>query len=172
MSQSFAAERAPAGRKLTGRHVLFAFLAFFGVIIAVNVVMVYSALSTFNGIETPDAYRKGLAYNQTLAEEASQASLGWSGKLELSADRKLRLTLTDKAGQPVPGLAVSAKLGRPATDREDEALQLAEVSPGLYEAAAGKVAAGNWVVALEAGSPASGDQSVVFRMKERLYLKP
>ena len=45
--------------------------------------MIYKALTTFGGVETPDAYRKGLAYNQRIAAEEAQAGLGWHDELSL-----------------------------------------------------------------------------------------
>ena len=51
---------APRGQKpLTGRSVLFMLIAFFGLVIAVNIVMVRAAISTFGGVDTP---RRNSAY--------------------------------------------------------------------------------------------------------------
>ena len=52
-------------RPLTGRHVLAMVLAFFTVVMGVNAIFAYIAISGFSGIETEDAYVKGLAYNET-----------------------------------------------------------------------------------------------------------
>ena len=41
--------------------MLLIFIGFFVTVFLVNGLMVYDALSTFGGLETPDAYRKGLA---------------------------------------------------------------------------------------------------------------
>ena len=42
-------------RELTGRHVLAITLTAFGVIIAVNLMMAFKAVSTFPGLETPNS---------------------------------------------------------------------------------------------------------------------
>ena len=47
-------------RRWTGWTVLFALLGFFGVIFAVNGLMVYEALSTLSGVDTDSAYQAGL----------------------------------------------------------------------------------------------------------------
>jgi nitrogen fixation protein FixH len=52
--------------KITGRKVLVAMVSFFAVVTAVDGIMIYQAISTFGGLETKDAYRKGLSYNQVL----------------------------------------------------------------------------------------------------------
>ena len=63
--------RAGAGRPLTGRAVLAMLLGFFGLVIAVNLVMVRAAISTFGGVDTPSSYQAGLAFK---AEEAAVAA--------------------------------------------------------------------------------------------------
>jgi nitrogen fixation protein FixH len=62
---------------ITGRHVLYAMLIFFGVIFVVNGVFIYLARSTFTGVSTEDAYHKGLAYNDVIRAAGSQHTLGW-----------------------------------------------------------------------------------------------
>ena len=41
---------------LTGRHVLYTFIAFFGIIFAVNGVFLYSALKTNTGVVAIEPY--------------------------------------------------------------------------------------------------------------------
>ena len=50
-------------KELTGRHVLYMILGFFGVVLLANVVFVYLAMDTFTGLATEGAYVKGLSYN-------------------------------------------------------------------------------------------------------------
>lgn len=160
------------GTRIAGRHVLFALLAFFGVMFLVNAIFVYFAISTFNGVETGDAYRQGLAYNSRIADEDAVRSRGWRGKMNLEPSGNLTLSLTDKYGSAVPGLFVRAKLGRPATDKFDQAMTLQEVAPGNYQAPAGPLAKGNWVVAIEAEQERSTGRFIAYRMKERIWLSP
>ena len=42
-------------RRITGRHVLFGMLAFFGVVFTANGVMMWMAARTFDGVDEPDA---------------------------------------------------------------------------------------------------------------------
>jgi len=69
---------SPEVQGLRGRHVLFAFLGFFGVIFAVNGVFLYAALSTHTGVVANEPYRKGLNYNQRIAAFQAQEQLGWA----------------------------------------------------------------------------------------------
>ena len=42
--------------KLTGGHVLAMFVAMFGVIITVNMILAFSAVKTFPGLEVKNSY--------------------------------------------------------------------------------------------------------------------
>ena len=155
---------------ISGRHVLAAMMAFFGVVFAVNGVMAYSALSTFSGLDGDDAYRRGLAYNATVAEAEQQERLGWTASLQLQPD-VLRVRISNKAGQPATHLSVSGMLGRPATDRQDQPMSFLEVGPGIYEAPSGHAGPGSWIASILAVSQNDGGAGA-FRLKERLWLIP
>ena len=67
---------------LEGRHVLMALIAFFGVMLIANGIFVYFAVLTFSGGDTPESYRKGLNYNETIAAGASdRARLAYRARL-------------------------------------------------------------------------------------------
>ena len=70
-------------RELTGKHVLICFVAFFGIVFAVNAVMVKAAMSTFGGVQTTSSYKAGLMFGQDVAQAEQQDALHWrvSGKL-------------------------------------------------------------------------------------------
>ncbi|MPZ59187.1 MAG: hypothetical protein GEU91_22410 [Rhizobiales bacterium] len=59
-------------KELTGRAALFCFLGFFGVVIAVNAVMIRAATTTFGGVETASSYKAGLAFKQEIAAARAQ----------------------------------------------------------------------------------------------------
>jgi nitrogen fixation protein FixH len=150
-------------RRLTGRHVLIATLAFFGFVVAANLAFVFLALGTFSGTVSDRAYQEGLAYNERLAAAAEQRSRGWTGSLTLLPEG-LSLTLEDRDGTPVSGLALVARLSRPATRAFDSNVLLTELVPGRYVAPA-ELASGNWLVVIE-GSDAAGRS---FRTEGRLW---
>jgi nitrogen fixation protein FixH len=158
-------------RSLSGRHVLWVFIAFFGTIFAVNGVLVYSALTTFSGLDGEDAYRRGLAYNAILAEAQQQQQLGWSVKAQLVPGR-ISIKLMDSATEPVERARVVGTLGRPSVDRWDRQIELFETTPGTYEAIVGALQSGYWIASLTATRPIEVGKSESFRMKERLWLKP
>ncbi len=159
-----------SGWRLTGWHILGAMVAFFSIIIAVNVVFLYFAVTTFSGIETEDAYRKGISYNERLAEARQLEKLGWQGKLAATADRKIELTLLSEGGTPIRGIEIEARVGRPSTDKFDADLKFVAQGEGRYVADAASLAAGNWIVTLQASDSVNSADAPKYRLKERLWL--
>ena len=139
--------------KLTGRHVLIMVLAFFGVMIAANVIFIRAAVCTFPGVAEDHSYLQGLKYNDTLVERAAQAELGWSAEVaevarEGDAGRiVVRLAKGDAA---LSGLAVDGVLKRPASDDADQALAFKALGGGLYAAEVVAFAPGAWDMDLRA----------------------
>ena len=103
-------------RELTGRHVLAITLAGFGVIIAVNLVMAFMAVSTFPGLETPNSYVASQRFDR---DRAAQAALGWTVTPEYDG-RELTLRVRDPQGNPARVKSLSATIGRPTHVREDQ----------------------------------------------------
>lgn len=103
-------------RELTGRHVLAITLAAFGVIIAVNMVMAFKAVSTFPGLETPNSYVASQRFDR---ERAAQAALGWTVTPEYDG-RELTLVVQDAQGNPARIRSLSATVGRPTHVRDDQ----------------------------------------------------
>ncbi|MCH9808521.1 MAG: FixH family protein [Alphaproteobacteria bacterium] len=157
------------GWTLKGWHVLAALLAFFGTMIAANGVFLYYAITTFTGVETSDAYRKGVAYNARLEESRQLGKLGWQGKFKVN-DGVIELVLVGEDGTPVRGVRIDGKVGRPATDRYDAQAKFSEIGDGIYRSDKLTLAPGNWIVTVEARDPVSKDASPRFRLKERLWL--
>jgi nitrogen fixation protein FixH len=113
------------GRKLTGWHALAIFVGFFGTIIAVNLFMAFSAVSTFPGMEVDSSY----ADSQTFDDRRyAQEALGWNASIEIPGDGTLVLHLVDAEGQPVAPADLTALLTRPTNREEDQLLQLSRVN--------------------------------------------
>lgn len=152
-------------RPLTGRSVLFLVLGFFGLIVAMNGLFVWLALSSFSGVTSDRAYVEGLSYNETLAAAEAQKARGWQGTIGLDGGG-VTLTLTDAQGQPVQGLVLEATLGRPATRAFDRRLPLVEKAPGVYRAEA-ELPPGLWQAVI-LGADHAG---LPFRTEARLWLR-
>src|SRR5688572_466712 len=158
---------------LVGRHVLAAFVAFFGVIFAVNGVFLYMALSTHTGLVAQEPYRKGLHYNDRIAAAERQEALGWTSDVRLAPENgALTLALTSASGLPVSGLKISGAIGRPSTAQHDTKLALFETAPGRYAAEVGAREPGDWLLTLEAARVSDAGRDIVYRLRRRLWLKP
>jgi len=164
------AHAAAAGFVLTGRHVLLIFLAFFGVVFAVNGYMLRVAVATFSGVQTETPYKMGLAYNTRIASSRRQDERGWhvDARVIRAADGSATVTLSaaDRDGAPLNGLAGRIRLERPSDKRLDREADLAAVGTGRYGTDLHDVVAGQWdaVVLLERGG------EVVFESTSRIHL--
>jgi len=159
-------------KQITGRHVLFYLLGFFGVMLIANGIFIYFALSTFHGLDNPNSYERGLNYNQRIEAAERQASLGWSHEITLGAAETLEVSFSDKAGKPVNGLIVGGEIRRPVGQEAGQPVKFESVGDGMYRASADGIQPGNWIVSLQASRLHSQGLETVYRMKERLWLKP
>ncbi len=141
---------------LTGKHVLLIMVAFFATIIAVNGVFVYQALHTWTGLDRPNAYMEGLAYNKTLAMREAQRRLHWHAALTVDTEAGRTITLTtlfrDRSDAPLNGLAVTALVRRPTQEGYDQTVSLAPAGDGLYRGSVRLPLPGQWQVRLTATS--------------------
>jgi len=152
---------------IEGRHVLAALAVFFGVMFAVNGLLVYYAVDTFSGGDRPDPYRSGLRYNERIGESARQAARGWQTEMAYDdAQGRLTLRFADQADAAIVDLDLRGVLGRPATDREDQEIVFDHVADGVY-AADVRLPSGSWVLTAIARK---GEGTPVYRLKRRLYI--
>ena len=90
----------------TGWHMLAIMIAFFGVIIAVNLTMAFYANSSWTGLIVKNSYVASQTFNERAAEGRAQAALGWNGDL-IVEDGAITSRLTDASGTPHPDNAAS-----------------------------------------------------------------
>lgn len=133
-----------AERELTGKHVLIGFVAAFAVIITVNLIMAYSATSTFPGLVEKNTFIASQKFNQRLR---AQKALGWTVKASHERDT-LIVSITDRDGKPVEVEAIKAVVGRPTHRRDDHEPTLS--FNGKTYVAPMKLNFGNWDVQLTA----------------------
>ena len=120
-------------RQITGRHVLFYMLLFFGVVIGANLTMAYFATGTWSGLVVPNSYVASQQFNNVLDQAEKQKALGWQHDFTMD-NGKFQFTLTDKDGHLVPLDAVVLHAGHPATEFEDRTIELTKVVGGTFEA--------------------------------------
>lgn len=142
---------------LKGGHVLAAMLAFFGVVIAINVGFVVVALRSFPGEDERRSYLQGLHYNDTLAERRVQQSAGWRAGAELrpsAGGAELLVVMRARDGVPLNGLSVSGALERRTSAQLDRALAFTPRGAGLYAARLDGLQPGEWRLRARANNSA------------------
>ena len=101
-------------KELTGRKVLMILLAAFGIILAVNMTLLYNAVKTFPGLEVKNSY----VASQTFDDRANaQRSLGWVPKVKY-ADGQMNLSIFAN-GEFIFLETIDVRVGRPTHGRED-----------------------------------------------------
>lgn len=133
-------------RKLTGWHALAIFGGCFAVIISVNLVLAYSAVKTFPGLEVKNSY---VASQEFDVRRAEQEALGWNVYAEAKGGL-LILSIKDDQGKPVQAGSLDAVLGRATHVQDDRTPDFA--FDGRDYVARETLAPGNWNIRMKATS--------------------
>jgi nitrogen fixation protein FixH len=157
-------------KPLTGRKVLVILVAFFGVVISVNVIMMRLAIGTLPGTDVDSAYTASLGYEKEIAAAHDQNARNWrvDSHIQRGTDggATVQVEAHDNGGRPMTGLKFQGRLERPTDKRADLPVDLAEVGIGVYRGSAAQVAPGQWDLVLEGG--AAGQR--MFLSKNRVVL--
>ncbi|QOZ28474.1 hypothetical protein CI1B_45360 [Bradyrhizobium ivorense] len=147
------AASSSAVRPITGRFVLVTAIAFFAVVIGVNMVMMRLAITTLPGTEVDSAYSASLAYQREIVAARQQNERDW--QVQAHIDRRpdgtaaLALEARDHAGAPLTALNFLVRLERPIDRRADRTIEISEAGGGHYRGRAECVAAGQWDLVIE-----------------------
>jgi nitrogen fixation protein FixH len=157
-------------RPLTGRVVLISLLAFFAVVIGVNLLMAKLAIDTLPGTEVDSAYSASLAYEREIVAAHDQSERDW--KVDAHVERRadgtasVQVEAHDSLGAPMSGLIFLGRFERPTDRRADQSIALAEVGGGIYRGTVAAVAPGQWDLVLE--GDVAGQR--MFMSKNRIVL--
>lgn len=137
---------APGDRR--SRWIPWAFVAFFGVVLAVDATMIVVGFATWPGLDTTDAYQRGLAYDRAIEAGEAQAALGWGVELDVVPRQGRRamieLALRDRHGSMVQDALVHARLVRPTHEGHDLEVELPHGQAGRYRAEVELPLPGQW----------------------------
>ncbi|HEY1146086.1 MAG TPA: FixH family protein [Allosphingosinicella sp.] len=134
-------------RRFTGWHMFAILIAFFGVVIAVNITMAMFATRTFGGTVVDNSYVASQKFNGWLAAARAQEELGWQSKIALDESRHVAVTVADANG-PLAGIAVTALARHPLGREADVPLRFVTDGEGRVRSAE-PLPAGRWLVHLE-----------------------
>ncbi len=130
------------------KWIPYLLIPFFAVIFAVNGVFIYFALKTHTGVVSDEAYKEGLAYNQTL-ERAAENSPNMQDDVTY-ANGQLTWTLRTHDGVAVTGAVAKARFIRAVQDGYDFEVILQNTGKGVYSAPIKAPLPGAWTVKLDA----------------------
>ena len=131
-------------KTFTGRHMLAIFVAFFGIVIAVNFWVASIALHSFSGVVVENSYVASQQFNGWLKDAKTEQALGWSAAVSRDAAGRLDVKT---AGMPA-GAKLTAQLRRPLGKPDDRTEALREIAPGHYQSQ--ELDPGRWFVRIEA----------------------
>lgn len=132
--------------------VLVGLLAFFGVVLGANGLLVHKALSTFGGIETDSSYRAGQLFERDVAMARAQDAQHWRVEASVTpaADGSALLAIVahDGTGLAVAGIDATATFERPTDRRLDRSVAVSEDAPGYFRGSAA-ISPGQWDLVIE-----------------------
>lgn len=153
-------------KQLTGGHVLAMLVAFFGVIIGVNLLMAYLANSTWSGLVVANGYVASQSFDKDLARAKAQELLGWNVGF-VAGENLIKLTFEDAKGAGIDSLTITGDLERTVTDKQDQKLAFTHLGAGVYSASA-LLTPGVWEVEVDAKGHGVSDYHKIFRF----FVKP
>ena len=144
---------ASAPKPLTGTKVFLMLVAFFGLVIGVNAIMMKLAIATLPGTDVDSPYAAGLVYDREISAAQDQALRKWKVNAHVArhgdGGAALQVEARDASGQPITGLKFGGRLERPTDKRADLAVDLTEAGIGIYRGSVAAVAPGQWDLVIE-----------------------
>ncbi|ESQ77662.1 FixH family protein [Asticcacaulis sp. AC402] len=128
-----------------GRIVPWLIAAFYVTFMSAFIGFVVIAYSHPPHAVTENAYEKGLAYNDTLAQANAQAQMAWQSDIAY-ADGRLIFRLRDHAGDAIEGARVRAWFVHPSNGTLDRGFDLRHDGAGAYSVEAPLPTKGLWNV--------------------------
>ena len=153
----------------TGKRILAWFVGFFLVVFSANGIMAYFALKTWTGLETDDAYVKGLNYNNEIENARSQITSGWEVVISEKPDTmtgRLEIQLTRPA-ESFPPTQITATFIRAVQEGYDQEIALSPLGNNLYGAPVELPLVGQWDVLIVVNS----QNEPIYKLRDWLLIK-
>jgi nitrogen fixation protein FixH len=132
-------------REFTGRHMAAIMIAFFGVVIAVNIYMARMAIGTFGGTVVENSYVASQKFNGWLDAADKQAARQWSGAVSLDAERRILLRVS-KDGSPISVQSAQGEAQHPLGREKAVPLSFLLTTDGGFRSRE-MLPAGRWTIA-------------------------
>jgi len=147
--------------ELTGRHVFAITVSAFAVIIGVNFLLAWKAVSTFPGLEVGNSYVASQGFDE---RKSAQEALGWTMQPSFDAGR-ITLAFHDAAGLPVRVTDLEVLVGRTTEAADDVWPAFAPL--GDTYAADVALGRGKWMVKVTA----KAEDGTLFEQRSVLLVK-
>ncbi len=134
--------------QFTGTHMAVIMAAFFGVIVAVNLVMAEFASSSWTGLVVKNSYVASQGFNEVVAAKRRQDAMGWRSEYAM-AGGKVSIRISDSSGDPVAVNSIDLTFRRPTFEADDHTIALTLLHPGEF-GAEHRLGDGIWVVEVSA----------------------
>jgi nitrogen fixation protein FixH len=151
-------------KTFTGWHMLAIMVAFFGVVISVNMLMAYYANTSWSGILAKNTYVASQDFNAKAEEARGWAVRGFKG--DFSVNGKRLAYRLEGPKQEIAGLEkITAIFHRPVGDKQDFSIELKPAGEGVFKADHA-LGGGQWIVDLAAVDKGG----VIFHQAERIVI--
>lgn len=148
-------------KQFTGRHAALIFVSAFAVIIGVNLVLAFSAVKTFPGLEVKNSYVASQTFDD---RKLAQETLGWQVQAQAKGGLIL-LSILDAEGRAVEAKSLEAIVGRATHVKDDLTPEF--LFDGRTYVARAEMGEGNWNIRMKAvafdGTPF--EQRVILRVE-------
>lgn len=130
-------------KKFTGRHATMMIVAFFAVVVGVNMVMARFALSTFSGTVVDNSYVASQKYNDWLEQARQQAAHGWTVSPAVRKAGKASINITADDGAFLDGATITALAEHPVGRAEPFDIRFIQTGAAEYRSIQ-TLPAGRW----------------------------
>ena len=153
-------------REFTGKHLLLILIAFFGVIISVNVTMATLANRSWTGLVVQNSYVESQKFNDHFDAARARAALGWLSEMSY-ADGEFSYRITNREGRDVRLMDVAVEFRRPVQESKDQNAALLPAGDGSF---AGELPLddGQWIVDVSAVAPGLAEP---WRDMKRIFVR-
>ena len=133
--------------RFTGWHMTGILVAFFGVVVTVNLVMARAAISTFGGTVVENSYVASQKYNDWIDKAEAQKAMGWTVDASLDGSRRVKVDALAAEDRPLHGASVEAVVRHPLGRVPETTLGFSRTEDGHWMSAK-PLPAGRWIVHL------------------------
>ena len=153
------------------RWIPATFVAFFIFLTGIEALLITLSIRSFTGLSESDPYRRGLAYNDTLATRRRERDLGWRISVGYEPGGPLhgivRVAARDAVGAELKGARISGTAEHPVNGKKPIEIAFGSLNRGSAEGRLSVDAPGRWFLRVRVE-----DDGAVLERKRELFIEP